>query len=123
MIEIINAPASYHRDLPEEKRRELFKQMTPMEQIRTAADEAVALLPGEFDPDSIYVERVSFHPDDWYLWTAAARKRDEYVLKSQPGPWAVWTLNLSLQGLFHGHYDLNTAQLRDCLIEKKGGRA
>ena len=52
------------------------------------------------------IRRMSFHPDDDYLYMVSARKDD--------GTYAVWTnWNEDLKTLNHGHYDLSSAE--DCL--------
>lgn len=66
-------------------------------------------------PDTIYVEKQSFHPDDWYLWSVAAcRDSDEGRV------WDCWTLNLTTGGMNGGHYGLTIEGLKNALVSKKG---
>ncbi len=67
----------------------------------------------QYDPQHMYIEKQSFHPDDWYLWSVAARKR------SDPDKYGVWTANLSLSGLYNGHYDVPVTEVTGFLNEKR----
>lgn len=78
----------------------------------------------QYDPDSIYIERQSFHPDDWYLYTVIAKKRPVEPLVtpalSQPeDTYAIWTVNLTSMDLCHGHYDLKGRDLIPTLLKKR----
>lgn len=54
---------------------------------------------GPYDMKTVYAERQSMHPDDWYLWTVAAFREDTRE-------WSVWSMNLSLGGLNGGVYGI-----------------
>lgn len=71
---------------------------------------------GPYLPETVYVEKQSFHPADWYLWSAAACRDDG----GRPGSWSAWTLNLSTGAMNGGHYCMDTEQLRGVLAGKKG---
>ena len=65
---------------------------------------------------TLYAEKQSFHPDDWYLWSVAACRETpegEHV-------WDCWTLNLTTGSMNGGHYGLSCTGLRDVLATKKG---
>lgn len=67
--------------------------------------------------ETVYVEKQSFHPDDWYLWSVAACR------DSDGGRvWDCWTLNLTTGGMNGGHYGLSFEGLKDVLASKKGAR-
>lgn len=66
-------------------------------------------------PETVYVEKQSFHPDDWYLWSVAAC-RDEGASRV----WDCWTLNLTTGAMNGGHYGLSNEDLRKALAVKKG---
>lgn len=68
-------------------------------------------------PGTVHVERQSFHRDDWYLWSAAAR-RDA----GQEHVWDCWTLNLTTGSLNGGHYGLSDRGLLEALSDKRGIR-
>lgn len=65
---------------------------------------------------TLYAEKQSFHPDDWYLWSVAACR----ALADGGYAWDCWTLNLTTGGLNGGHYGLSCSGLRDALASKKG---
>lgn len=85
--------------------------------VSKAAAEAIDdAFPGCYDTKDITIEPVSHQDGDWYLWIAAAKR-----LKS-PGDkvrYAVWTLNVSLAGLYHGHYDIPRSALDQVFAEKR----
>lgn len=63
---------------------------------------------------TVHVERQSGHPDDWYLWTAAARR-------DAPGhTWDCWTLNITTGSLNGGRYGLSYKDLVEAMLSKKG---
>lgn len=68
-------------------------------------------------PETVYVEKQSFHPEDWYLWSVAACR--EY---GNGRAWDCWTLNLTTGGMNGGHYGLSLEGLRNALAAKKGAR-
>lgn len=66
-------------------------------------------------PETVYVEKQSFHPDDWYLWSVAACRDSD-----QGRVWDCWTLNLTTGGMNGGHYGLTYEGLKKALVSKKG---
>lgn len=65
-----------------------------------------------FDTTDLIIERQSVFDDDWYLWTVAAKS------KTNPESFGVWTMNLSIGGLHHGHYDLTPNGANDAIQDK-----
>ena len=66
-------------------------------------------------PETVYVEKQSHHPDDWYLWSVAACREE-----GTGRVWDCWTLNLTTGGMSGGRYGLNCEGLRNALASKKG---
>jgi len=66
-----------------------------------------------YNPDTIIIERQSVFDDDWYIWSVAARSN------SDSETWGVWTMNLSIGGLHHGHYNLTSTGANEALKSKR----
>ena len=65
-----------------------------------------------YDDTKIELTRISYHPDDWYLYIVAAPHiNDEKI-------YDIWTMNLSTMSLNHGYYDTNYSDVPD-VIQKK----
>lgn len=80
--------------------------------LQRAMDEIAAV--GNYDMDTVIIERQSAHAEDWYLWSAAACHKTA-------GTWSAWTLNLSLGGLHGGHYGMSsTKDVSRVMAAKKG---
>ena len=78
-----------------------FMAMTAAEKQAEAVRYARILISrvGPYDVKTVYVERQSVHPEDWYLWTVAAYHETKHT-------WSVWTMNLATGGLNGGFYDI-----------------
>lgn len=93
-----------------------FAPMDYLKQVAVARKMAQALVKqvgSDYDPSSCYVEKQSFHPDDWYLWTVAVRS-------ASAGTWTVWTLNLSTCSLQIGRYCLSPRDAISAMNSKRG---
>lgn len=90
-----------------------------MPQFRAPAVLAIALRATgairSYLKETVYVEKQSFHPDDWYLWSVAACREE-----GAGRVWDCWTLNLTTGSMNGGHYGLGTESLRNVLAAKKG---
>ena len=101
-------------DIPDRFTKESFLALDP--DTAHAAVRAMAVREAMkirfYDEKTVYVEKQSFHPDDWYLWAVVAQRLD--------GSYDVWTLNLTTGSMAYGHYCLNNTGVRQVLAMKKG---
>lgn len=67
-----------------------------------------------YDANSMIVNNRSVHPGDWYLFNTAARKTNTRV-KDYDNTWSVWLLNISIGGLYEGHYNLTITGANEVL--------
>lgn len=84
-----------------------------LEFVYTSARDLISRVSPRYDLESCYVEKQSFHPDDWYLWTAA-------VKDSTDGKYTVWTLNLTTGTLQIGRYALAPRDAIRAMNNKRG---
>lgn len=90
--------------------------MSPARRIKAVTDiaarETARIRP--YSPGTVSVERQSFHPADWYLWSVAAQR------DSDSREWDCWTLNLTTGSMNGGRYGLTERGLREALSSKRG---
>lgn len=117
LLEMASRAASGAPSVPENFDRAAWDAMNP--KFREPAVTAMAVREvgriGPYDLSTVYVEKQSFHPDDWYLWSVAAC----VVPDGRPAEWACWTLNLSTGSLNGGHYGMSCQGLKEALAAKK----
>lgn len=115
LAQIGNSPA---RPVPSRWDRDAWYAMNP--KFREPAVLAVAMREiekiGRYENDTVYVEKQSFHPDDWYLWSVAACQIQE---DGAARVWSCWTLNLTTGSMNGGHYGLSGQDLKTVLATKK----
>lgn len=117
LLELASRAASGEPAVPESFDRAGWDALNP--KFREPAVTAMAVREvsriGPYDASTVYVEKQSFHPDDWYLWSVAAcATRD-----GRAPEWACWTLNLSTGAMNGGHYGLSCQDLKAALAAKK----
>lgn len=115
LAQIGNNPA---HPVPSRLDRDAWCAMNP--KFREPAVLAVAMREiekiGRYETDTVYVEKQSFHPDDWYLWSVAACQiREDNGCRV----WSCWTLNLTTGSMNGGHYGLSGQDLKTVLATKK----
>lgn len=115
MIQLGSCPAHHG---PSKLDRAAWYAMNP--KFREPAVTAIATREiekiGRYELDSVYVEKQSFHPDDWYLWSVAACQIQE---DGAARVWSCWTLNLTTGSMNGGHYGLSGQDLKTVLATKK----
>lgn len=116
-LELLRAAMSHAGPVPDRIDKNAWFAMRP--EFREPMVLAMAMREAgkiqKYLPETVYVEKQSFYPDDWYLWSVAARRDD-----GQGEPWDCWTLNLTTGSLNGGHYGLGCEALRSVLAMKKG---
>lgn len=107
------------RSVPDRLSEAEWSAMRPSRRIRAVTDiaarETARIRP--YRQDTISVERQSFHPADWYLWSVAAQRDND------GREWDCWTLNLTTGSMNGGRYGLTERGLREALSSKRGVEA
>ena len=80
--------------------------------VHGIAQKLLARVGPGYENNDCYVERQSFHPDDWYLWTVTAKN-------AKDGTYTVWTLNLTIGALQIGRYGLSARKAIEAMNDKR----
>lgn len=107
------------RSVPDRISEDEWNAMHPLRRIKAVTDiaarETARIRP--YSPGTVSVERQSFHPADWYIWSVAAQR------DSDGREWDCWTLNLTTGSMNGGRYGLTERGLREALSSKRGVEA